>query len=195
MRSRAVPEGRGSVPRDAAERRDPLRRARLRARRGRAARTDGDLRGRRAGARHLLRRAGDGARSSAARSRAAITANSAVPRSRSSKTLGALSTACGRSGERYPVWMSHGDRVTRLPPGFRGGRHVGECADRDDRRRSSANSTPPSSISRSMHTPQGAAILRNFVRKIVGARRRLDHARLQGGGDREDPQPGRQGRG
>src|SRR5947209_15782274 len=24
-----------------------------------------------------------------------------------------------RKGERYPVWMSHGDRVTRLPPGFR----------------------------------------------------------------------------
>ena len=29
------------------------------------------------------------------------------------------STASGRSGERYPVWMSHGDRVTRLPPGFK----------------------------------------------------------------------------
>ncbi|MGA2126186.1 MAG: glutamine-hydrolyzing GMP synthase, partial [Xanthobacteraceae bacterium] len=24
-----------------------------------------------------------------------------------------------RTGERYPVWMSHGDRVTRLPDGFR----------------------------------------------------------------------------
>src|SRR5258705_11315113 len=24
-----------------------------------------------------------------------------------------------RKGERYPVWMSHGDRVTRLPEGFR----------------------------------------------------------------------------
>ena len=23
-----------------------------------------------------------------------------------------------RKGERYPVWMSHGDRVTRLPDGF-----------------------------------------------------------------------------
>src|SRR4051795_12603792 len=21
-------------------------------------------------------------------------------------------------GERYPVWMSHGDRITRMPPGF-----------------------------------------------------------------------------
>src|SRR3954452_14867000 len=24
-----------------------------------------------------------------------------------------------RKGEKYPVWMSHGDRVTQLPPGFR----------------------------------------------------------------------------
>src|SRR6476620_4745599 len=23
-----------------------------------------------------------------------------------------------RKGEKYPVWMSHGDRVTKLPPGF-----------------------------------------------------------------------------
>ena len=28
------------------------------------------------------------------------------------------STASGETGERYPVWMSHGDRVTELPPGF-----------------------------------------------------------------------------
>ena len=33
-------------------------------------------------------------------------------------------------GEKYPVWMSHGDRVTELPPGFRVRRHVAECADR-----------------------------------------------------------------
>ena len=42
-----------------------------------------DLRFRRAGARHLLRRADDGASSSAAKSRAAITASSAAPTSRS----------------------------------------------------------------------------------------------------------------
>ena len=39
-----------------------------------------------------------------------------------------------------------------------------------------------------MHTPHGAALLRNFVRKIAGLHRRLDHARLQGRGDRENPQ-------
>jgi len=33
----------------------------------------------------------------------------------------------GRLGDRrrYPVWMSHGDRVTELPPGFKGGRDLG----------------------------------------------------------------------
>ena len=29
-----------------------------------------------------------------------------------------------------------------------------------------------------VHTPHGAALLRNFVRKIAGCQRRLDHARL-----------------
>src|SRR4029079_2833049 len=24
-----------------------------------------------------------------------------------------------RKGDKYPVWMSHGDRVTKLPPGFK----------------------------------------------------------------------------
>src|SRR5438128_2122866 len=31
----------------------------------------------------------------------------------------ALFAGVWRTGERYPVWMSHGDRVTKLPKGFR----------------------------------------------------------------------------
>src|SRR5437868_1432994 len=31
----------------------------------------------------------------------------------------ALFDSVWRKGERYPVWMSHGDRVTKLPAGFR----------------------------------------------------------------------------
>src|SRR5262245_19434076 len=31
----------------------------------------------------------------------------------------ALFEGVWKKGEKYPVWMSHGDRVTRLPPGFR----------------------------------------------------------------------------
>ncbi len=99
-----------------------------------------------------------------------------------------------RKGERYPVWMSHGDRVTRLPEGFR---VVGTSANApiamiaDEARKFYATQFHLEV----MHTPHGAALIRNFVRKIAGCKRRLDHARLQGGGDRQDPRPGRQGQG
>ena len=72
-----------------------------------------------------------------------------------------------RKGERYPVWMSHGDRVTRLPPGFH---VVGTSANApiamiaDEARRFYATQFHLEVV----HTPQGAAILRNFVRNIAG---------------------------
>ena len=53
-----------------------------------------------------------------------------------------------RKGEKYPVWMSHGDRVTKLPRRLPRARHFAQRADRHHRRRRRANSTPPSSISR-----------------------------------------------
>src|ERR1700745_2487892 len=31
----------------------------------------------------------------------------------------ALFEGVWKKGQKYPVWMSHGDRVTKLPPGFR----------------------------------------------------------------------------
>ena len=99
-----------------------------------------------------------------------------------------------RKGERYPVWMSHGDRVTRLPEGFR---VVGTSPNApiamiaDEKRKFYATQFHLEVV----HTPHGAALLRNFVRKIAGCKRRLDHARLQGRGDREDPRAGRQGPG
>jgi GMP synthase (glutamine-hydrolysing) len=74
-----------------------------------------------------------------------------------------------RTGERYPVWMSHGDRVTRLPAGFRA---VGTSVNApiaiiaDDARKFYATQFHLEV----MHTPHGAALLRNFVRKIVGCR-------------------------
>ncbi len=70
-------------------------------------------------------------------------------------------------GERYPVWMSHGDRVTRLPDGFRV-LGVSENAPiamiGDDARKFYATQFHLEVV----HTPQGAALIRNFVRKIVG---------------------------
>jgi GMP synthase (glutamine-hydrolysing) len=80
----------------------------------------------------------------------------------------ALFEGVWKKGERYPVWMSHGDRVTKLPPGFRA---VGTSPNApiamiaDEARKFYATQFHLEV----MHTPQGAALLRNFVRKIAGA--------------------------
>jgi GMP synthase (glutamine-hydrolysing) len=72
-------------------------------------------------------------------------------------------------GKRYPVWMSHGDRVTVPPPGFE---VVGTSANApvaliaDERRRFYATQFHLEV----MHTPQGAALLRNCVRNIAGCK-------------------------
>jgi GMP synthase (glutamine-hydrolysing) len=81
----------------------------------------------------------------------------------------ALFDGVWRMGERYPVWMSHGDRVTRLPKGFR---VVGTSANApiaiiaDDDRKFYATQFHLEVV----HTPHGAALLRNFVRNIAGCR-------------------------
>jgi GMP synthase (glutamine-hydrolysing) len=70
-------------------------------------------------------------------------------------------------GGKYPVWMSHGDRVTQLPPGFR---VLGSAPNSpiaiigDDTRKFYATQFHLEV----MHTPQGAALIRNFVRHIAG---------------------------
>ena len=74
-----------------------------------------------------------------------------------------------KKGEKYPVWMSHGDRVTKLPEGFR---VVGTSPNApiamiaDDKRKFYATQFHLEVV----HTPQGAQLLRNFVRKIAGAK-------------------------
>jgi len=79
----------------------------------------------------------------------------------------ALFDGVWRKGERYPVWMSHGDRVTRLPAGFRA---VGTspnapiAAIADEQRKFYATQFHLEVV----HTPHGAALLRNFVRNIAG---------------------------
>jgi GMP synthase (glutamine-hydrolysing) len=70
-------------------------------------------------------------------------------------------------GERYPVWMSHGDRVTVLPDGFvttgtSGNAPIAMIA--DDARGFYATQFHLEVV----HTPHGAALLRNFVRNIAG---------------------------
>src|ERR1700735_186551 len=70
-------------------------------------------------------------------------------------------------GQRYPVWMTHGGRWTRPPEGFVA---VGTSPNApiamiaDEKRRFYATQFHLEVI----HTPHGAAILRNFVRNIAG---------------------------
>ncbi|HZD92284.1 MAG TPA: glutamine-hydrolyzing GMP synthase [Pseudolabrys sp.] len=72
-----------------------------------------------------------------------------------------------QKGQKYPVWMSHGDRVTELPKGFK---VLGKAAGSpisiigDDARKFYAMQFHPEVV----HTPHGAALLRNFVRKVAG---------------------------
>jgi len=70
-------------------------------------------------------------------------------------------------GTRHQVWMSHGDRVTSLPEGFRViGTSAGApyAAIADEARRFYAVQFHPEVV----HTPDGALLLQNFVRKVAG---------------------------
>jgi GMP synthase (glutamine-hydrolysing) len=70
-------------------------------------------------------------------------------------------------GAREQVWMSHGDRVTRLPPGFRAvGVSEGApfAAIADDQRRFYGLQFHPEVV----HTPHGMQLLGNFVHRVAG---------------------------
>ncbi|KAB1076011.1 glutamine-hydrolyzing GMP synthase [Methylobacterium planeticum] len=70
-------------------------------------------------------------------------------------------------GEHYPVWMSHGDRVTKLPDGFTTvaiSRNAPFAAVADESRSYYAVQFHPEVA----HTPHGALLIRNFVRDIAG---------------------------
>jgi GMP synthase (glutamine-hydrolysing) len=80
----------------------------------------------------------------------------------------ALFEGVWEKGQKYPVWMSHGDRVTRLPEGFEVigvSSNAPFAAIADEKRKFYAVQFHPEVV----HTPSGAALLRNFVRKISGA--------------------------
>jgi GMP synthase (glutamine-hydrolysing) len=81
----------------------------------------------------------------------------------------ALFDGVWRVGEKYPVWMSHGDRVTKLPEGFTvraTSPNAPYAVATDETRRYYSTMFHPEVV----HTPHGAALLRNFVRNIAGAR-------------------------
>ena len=70
-------------------------------------------------------------------------------------------------GERYPVWMSHGDRVTKLPEGFSTyaiSANAPFAVVADEARHFYGVQFHPEVA----HTPHGALLIRNFVRDIAG---------------------------
>jgi GMP synthase (glutamine-hydrolysing) len=82
------------------------------------------------------------------------------------KERSALFDGVWEVGKRYPVWMSHGDRVTRLPRGFTV-KAVSENAPfavaTDEQRRIYTTMFHPEVV----HTPDGAKLLSNFVHRIA----------------------------
>jgi len=76
----------------------------------------------------------------------------------------------GKNGSTV-VWMSHGDRIERMPSGFRSIAHTGNSPIAamkrdDDTRRIYCLQFHPEVA----HTPEGAAMLRNFVHEICRCR-------------------------
>jgi GMP synthase (glutamine-hydrolysing) len=81
----------------------------------------------------------------------------------------ALFRGVWKKGGREQVWMSHGDRVIRLPDGFRAVA-VSEAAPfaaiADDARRFYGVQFHPEVA----HTPHGAALLQSFIRDVAGCK-------------------------
>ena len=72
-------------------------------------------------------------------------------------------------GSRASVWMSHGDRVESLPPGFRVvaiSEGAPFAAIADDRRCFYGVQFHPEVV----HTPDGAGLLKNFTHRVAGLR-------------------------
>ncbi|MGH6854119.1 MAG: glutamine-hydrolyzing GMP synthase [Aestuariivirga sp.] len=72
-------------------------------------------------------------------------------------------------GERHQVWMSHGDRITAIPKGFKvvaSSEGAPYAAIADEARQFYATQFHMEVV----HTPDGARLLKNFVREICGCK-------------------------
>ncbi|WOC15366.1 glutamine-hydrolyzing GMP synthase [Pseudochrobactrum sp. MP213Fo] len=79
----------------------------------------------------------------------------------------ALFAGVWAKGTRHQVWMSHGDRVTALPDGFKiigTSPNAPFAAISDEKRKYYAVQFHPEVV----HTPDGAKLLENFVHNIAG---------------------------
>ena len=85
------------------------------------------------------------------------------------KAPSALFEGVWSDGAKHTVWMSHGDRITQLPPGFvvKGvSENAPYAAIEDEKRKFYGLMFHPEVV----HTPEGAALIQNFVRNIAGCR-------------------------
>jgi GMP synthase (glutamine-hydrolysing) len=85
------------------------------------------------------------------------------------KATSALFDGLWNVGERHPVWMSHGDRVTQLPAGFTvkaTSENAPFAIASDEVRRIYTTMFHPEVV----HTPDGAKLIGNFVLKIAGCK-------------------------
>ncbi|HWK46429.1 MAG TPA: glutamine-hydrolyzing GMP synthase [Stellaceae bacterium] len=72
-------------------------------------------------------------------------------------------------GDREQVWMSHGDRIDRMPEGFRvvaSSEGAPFAIIADERRRFYGTMFHPEVV----HTPRGGELLRNFTHRVAGCR-------------------------
>ena len=82
-------------------------------------------------------------------------------------------------GSQHTVWMSHGDRVTRLPEGFRivaRSPNAPYAAFANDARRAYGVMFHPEVA----HTPDGGKLLSNFVHKVAGLKSDWSMAAFKG---------------
>ncbi|MCA0407417.1 MAG: glutamine-hydrolyzing GMP synthase [Proteobacteria bacterium] len=83
------------------------------------------------------------------------------------KEKSALFEGLWEVGKSYPVWMSHGDRVTQLPAGFTvkaTSENAPFAIATDEARRIYTTMFHPEVV----HTPDGGKLIANFVHKIAG---------------------------
>jgi GMP synthase (glutamine-hydrolysing) len=83
------------------------------------------------------------------------------------KAASQLFDATWTMGEKHPVWMSHGDRITKMPPGFEiagVSPNAPFAVIQDEARKYYGLMFHPEVV----HTPDGAKLIRNFVRKVAG---------------------------
>jgi GMP synthase (glutamine-hydrolysing) len=83
------------------------------------------------------------------------------------KEKSALFDGVWEVGKRYPVWMSHGDRVTSMPEGITvkaTSENAPFAIATDEARRIYTTMFHPEVV----HTPDGAKLIANFVHKIAG---------------------------